>query len=123
MKLHSICRNQIAIYSGEDSLNHIFYLLGSSGCISVTANLLTKNLKQIYKYAKQNNVSALIHAQEEIQYINESLFVETNPIPIKTLLNEQKIISSSELRLPLVDMSTNNKKMILDLSDEISRLL
>jgi dihydrodipicolinate synthase/N-acetylneuraminate lyase len=57
------------------------------------------------------------------EYINESLFVETNPIPIKTLLNELKIISSSELRLPLVDMSTNNKKMILDLSDEISHSL
>lgn len=123
MKLHSICRDKIAIYSGEDSLNHIFYVLGSSGCISVTANLLTKKLKDIYKYAKQNNIPAMLASQEEIQHINESLFVETNPIPVKTLLKAQGLISSSELRLPLVDISNKNRGLIQDLTKDISNIL
>ena len=119
MKLHEICKDKIAVYSGEDSLNHIFYYLGSSGCISVTANILTREVKEIFKYSRQNNPLSLAK-QNNIQKINESLFIETNPIPIKNLLFKKGLISSSEVRMPLIELTHQNNPIISSIADELN---
>ncbi|MFQ6752108.1 MAG: dihydrodipicolinate synthase family protein, partial [Clostridia bacterium] len=122
IKLHNICKDQIAIYSGEDNLNHIFYFLGSSGCISVTANILTREVKDIYRASSLHNNNRMNELQNSIQRINESLFLETNPIPIKNLLYKKNLISSPEARLPLVEISNKNEQIIDSISNDLDLL-
>lgn len=122
IKLHNICKDQIAIYSGEDNLNHIFYFLGSSGCISVTANILTREVKDIYRASSLHNNNRMNELQNSIQKINESLFLETNPIPIKNLLYKKNLISSPEARLPLVEISNKNEQIIDSISNDLDLL-
>lgn len=108
--LLKICKNKIAVYSGEDEINHIFYHLGGNGCISVTANILPYYVYEIYNQAKNKNYIYANKIQSKIDYLNKFLFVETNPIPVKQVLYSLNIISSNELRLPLVELSNKNKK-------------
>ena len=122
MKLHNICKDKIAIYSGEDHLNHIFYFLGASGCISVTANILTREVKDVYRTSRLHDNIRANEIQSSIQPINESLFIETNPIPIKNLLYQKNLIHSPEVRLPLVDLSTKNQPTIDYIANKLDLL-
>ena len=112
INLCKICSKKICVYSGEDNLNCIFYILGANGCISVTANCYCKNVKEIFDLAKRQKIKKAIKLQFCLDKINEALFLETNPVPIKTLLNEKGYIKN-EVRLPLVEMSNKNKNKLL----------
>ncbi len=106
-----ICAGKIAVYSGEDNLNYIFYMLGASGAISVTANCYCKKVKEIFDLVSRQKIKKAVKLQFNLDKVNQSLFLETNPIPIKALLAEQGYIKN-ELRLPLVEMSKDNKKVM-----------
>lgn len=112
IKLHQICKNKIAIYSGEDSLNLIFYSLGGSGTISVTANVFCEDVQRVFEAAQQNDFATALKLQNKLQPTNEILFCETNPIPIKYMLKQLEIIVSDKVRSPLVNLSLKHKKQI-----------
>lgn len=120
--LMSICKDKIAIYSGEDALNYVFYTLGADGCISVTANAYTKKVKSVFDLVKTKNYEQAISEQEKLQRINEVLFCETNPIPIKYVLYKQGKISSNKTRLPLVEPSDSHKREIDTAMEEYENL-
>lgn len=108
---------RIPIYSGDDSLNYLFYCLGGVGSISVTANLVPKLVTEVYDNISVNrDLSLEIH--NRLIDINKLLFVEVNPIPIKYALSYIELCRN-ELRLPLVKLSKGNqyklRKAIVDL--------
>lgn len=109
-ELMNICKNKIAVYSGEDDLNHIFYFLGGLGAISVTANLKTKECVQLYEHVKSGDISSATLMQKRLHSINQILFCEVNPIPIKEALFQSNMIGSNEVRAPLVTLSDKHKK-------------
>lgn len=108
-ELSKICKDRIALYSGEDNLNYIFYTLNAQGCISVTANAYPEKVSLIYKLIKKLEYKKALELQQELDPLNKALFCETNPIPIKHILNKMNIIKSNEVRPPLVQLSTENK--------------
>ncbi len=110
IKLHQICKNKIAIYSGEDELNFLFYCLGGNGTISVTANALCKEVCEVFNLVEKQEVKKAYNAQTKLSKINNLLFCETNPIPIKYLLYKMGLTKSDSTRLPLVRLSNKNKK-------------
>jgi len=112
IKLANICQNKIALYSGEDHLNYVFYTLGAQGTISVTANAYTKQVSLIYKLIQQKECKKALDIQNKIQHINYALFCETNPVPIKNLLQKLRVIKSNEVRPPLVQLTEVNNKLI-----------
>lgn len=111
IKLSAICKDRIALYSGEDSLNYIFYVLGAQGAISVTANVYADKVQAVYDYVKNGEYENALRLQNELSVINDLLFVETNPIPVKELMAKKGLIKN-ELRLPLVNASEESLKRI-----------
>lgn len=104
---------QIDLYSGNDDQIVPLMSIGAKGVVSVVANILPKITHDI----THNYISGKINKSLELQleyldFIN-SLFIETNPIPIKTALN---IIGKNvgNLRLPLVDMDEKNLNILKD---------
>jgi len=110
-KLTAMCKDKIAVYSGEDSLNYMFYCLGGSGAISVTANIFADQVQKVYDLCKQGRFSAALETQQKLAPIDEALFFETNPIPIKYLMSKKGFCKQA-VRLPLVSMSDENKKKL-----------
>lgn len=110
-KLCSICKDNIAVYSGEDELNYIFYCLGAQGTISVTANILADKVQKVFTLASKKRYGEALALQRELDPINEVLFCETNPVPIKHFMSLTGLVGS-DVRMPLVPLSKENKVKI-----------
>lgn len=111
ISLAKICSGRIALYSGEDGLNYIFYCLGANGCISVSANVCPQKVQNVYEYMQKGDYRAALREQCKLDAINEAMFLETNPIPVKYALSKLGLIKN-ELRLPLVSISPKNAKKV-----------
>jgi len=93
-----------AVYSGDDELAFPIACLGGDGVISVVSNVLPKQMSSMMSMA----LTGLIQDAREIHYqileIIRACFIETNPIPIKAMLNMNGHIQN-ELRLPLLPLA------------------
>ena len=104
-------KNKMAIYSGDDGLNLLFMTLGASGVISVTANVLPKEIKELVSLAKRGKVAKAGLLHDKLWEINKNLFVEVNPIPVKFALSHMGLCQN-ELRLPLTPLQKENEKVV-----------
>ena len=118
VELSKICKDKIALYSGEDALNFVFYCLGAQGSISVTANVMADTVEEIYQAVKNGEIEKARNLQFELDEINHVMFVETNPIPVKNFMCQMGMISS-EVRMPLVDPSDRTLLLIVRLTDRL----
>lgn len=106
-KMAELCGDKIAIYSGNDDQIVPILSLGGSGVVSVLANVIpveTHNICEKYFLGEVKESCAL---QLKYLSLSNSLFIETNPIPVKTAMNLMGFNCGS-LRLPLCDMEDGN---------------
>lgn len=92
---------KIPVFSGDDGLAYEVMKLGGNGVVSVASNLFPLEVR---KFLTQEN--------KHISDLYNLLFVETNPTPIKYLLEKFKMITESKVRLPLVDLEKSSKDKI-----------
>lgn len=118
LQVFRLCRNKIAIYSGEDSLNSIFLALGAKGVISVLSNLVPKSCKTLLEYANLKQYEQMFILQEKLLPLCNALFNEVNPIPVKAGLNYLGLCKN-ELRLPLTPISKENFNILKEEMDLI----
>ncbi len=100
-----------SLLSGEDALNWPLYGIGARGAISVTANILPKLCAEMWDANAKGNFKRCQKLHYDLLEINQVLFVETNPIPIKTALALMGKCSN-EFRLPLCEMKKENKEKL-----------
>ena len=102
------------VWSGDDALVIPTIALGGYGLISVTSNLIPEKIAQIVKMASDGEFEksrALFY--QYLPLIN-ALFLETNPIPLKAAMNFCGM-PAGDLRLPLLPMQEENKKILQNL--------
>lgn len=104
-------KGKMAVYSGDDSLNYTFMTLGSLGCISVTANVLPKEVKEVVDLCLNNNYALACEKHEKLLEVNKNLFVEVNPIPVKYAA-EVMNLCGGEIRMPLTEIEDKNKEIV-----------
>jgi 4-hydroxy-tetrahydrodipicolinate synthase len=106
-----LCGENLAVYSGEDSLTFSLMALGGKGVISTVANIAPKAMSQLTDACLKGNWEKGRELQFKLIPLIHAVFLETNPIPIKTalaLMNK----CTGELRLPLTPMSEGNLKKL-----------
>lgn len=109
-----LCGEDFYIYSGNDDMIVPTLSLGGKGVISVVANILpeeTHNMVMEYLYG---NIKESRKLQLEMNGLINALFIETNPIPIKTAMNLMGL-DVGKLRLPLTDMDEDNLKILISM--------
>jgi 4-hydroxy-tetrahydrodipicolinate synthase len=99
--------NDFAIYSGNDDMILPLLSLGGSGVISVVANICPKDTHDLVDKFFQGDLEGSRKLQLDMKALIDSLFIEVNPIPVKTAMNLLGF-EMGELRLPLVEMDPNN---------------
>lgn len=104
--------DRLCILSGDDALNFPLYCLGAKGSISVASNLLPKQQVALYEHVQQKQMEQARCLHTEILPMVEGLFLESNPIPIKTALSVTRVIEE-QFRLPLCSMSAKNKEILI----------
>ena len=110
-KIASLCGDNLHIYSGNDDQTLPILSLGGIGVISVLSNIAPKFVhNMVFDYLSGNYTLAKDSQIKSISLI-DSLFCETNPIPIKSALSMVGY-DSMKVRLPLVTMSLEKQKIL-----------
>ena len=110
-KMKAICKDRFDIYSGNDDQIIPILSLGGIGVISVTANIIPKVVHDMIYLFIEGNTKEALKLQLDALALTNALFIETNPIPIKTAMNILGF-KVGNLRLPLCDMNENNLKIL-----------
>ena len=103
----------ITILSGEDSLTMPMMAIGAQGVISVTANVVPDLVRQMVHAMLNRDWEQGQELHRKHYALSKVLFIETNPIPVKTALGMMNLIRP-ELRLPLCEMSKENQAKLRD---------
>jgi len=96
------------VYSGIESLCYPMLMLGGAGHVSATANLLPKEVADLYNLVASGHWREAVDLHYKLLPINEALFWETNPVPLKAALGMIGRIHP-RLRPPLVSLSDEKK--------------
>jgi 4-hydroxy-tetrahydrodipicolinate synthase len=104
-----LCGDRLAVYSGEDSLIYSLMALGGKGVISTVANVAPKETAQLTEACLNGSWEKGREIQFKLIPLIRSLFIETNPIPVKTALALMGKCSG-DLRLPMTPMAEGNVK-------------
>lgn len=110
-KIKSLCGDRIDIYSGNDDQIIPIMALGGIGVISVLSNIIPKQIHDMCQLFTDGNTSEALKLQLGALALNDAVFIETNPIPVKTAMNLMGM-KVGHLRLPLCDMSEGNIEIL-----------
>jgi 4-hydroxy-tetrahydrodipicolinate synthase len=99
------------VLSGEDSLNFPLISIGARGVISVVANIAPRLVKGMVAAALNGNMEEARSIHKMLYPVSKTVFIETNPIPVKTALGMMGMIKP-ELRMPLCEMRPETKKKL-----------
>jgi len=111
-EMKSLCRDKLDFYSGNDDQIIPIMSLGGIGVISVLANVMPREVHDMAQAYLDSDIKKALNLQLNTMDIISKLFIETNPVPVKTALN----IMGKEvgnLRLPLCEMDDNNLNLLI----------
>lgn len=94
------CGPEFSVISGEDALTWPILAIGGKGAISVTANLVPEKCAKLYEAARVGDMKTANALHYELLRLNDIMFIETNPIPVKAALALMGWIEN-EFREPL----------------------
>jgi 4-hydroxy-tetrahydrodipicolinate synthase len=92
------------ILSGDDATTMAFMKAGGDGVISVTANVAPKEFTQMVHFTRDGKLDKAQALHDQMAEIFDVLFIESNPIPVKTAL-AMKGMMQENFRLPLCEIS------------------
>lgn len=99
------------ILSGDDSLTLPFISVGAVGVISVASNVAPGPVSELVRTARDGQMSRAGQLHHRLYPLFKNLFIESNPAPAKFALS-LTMGFSPELRLPLVEMTEDNRQIL-----------
>jgi 4-hydroxy-tetrahydrodipicolinate synthase len=90
---------------------------GGVGVISVTANIMPKEIAAMIDSFNAGNMEEALRLHLKLLKISNAMFIETNPVPVKTALGLMGICSD-DVRLPLAPMSEENTSKLAGIMKE-----
>jgi len=101
--LHS-CGRDFNLYSGIELLCYPMLAIGGAGHVAATANVAPKEVAELYDSWAAGNVERAIELHYYLMTLNDVLFKDTNPVPLKSALGMMGKIHPA-VRLPLGPVS------------------
>ena len=107
----ALCGPDFTVLSGDDALTFPMMAMGARGVISVTANVVPGKIAELTASAQAGDMARARELHYETRELTGAMFLETNPIPVKTALAIMGRIRE-EFRLPLCEMSQTNREKL-----------
>jgi 4-hydroxy-tetrahydrodipicolinate synthase len=117
----TINRTNISVMSGDDGLFLPCMVLGCKGVISVVSNIVPYQMKSIYEDCIEEKYKLGLKKYNSIEHIIKTCFITSNPVPLKMILYRLGIISSENVRLPLV--VTKNLKLVNEINNCVDKIM
>ena len=110
IKIKSIC--DIDILSGDDGLVLPFMSVGAVGVISVISNISPVEMIELVESFSKGDIHIATDRFYQLYPLIKVAFIESNPVPIKYLINRTNHFLSTAVRLPLVQLSNTNMLIV-----------
>lgn len=104
----------ITVLSGDDSLTLPIMSVGGKGVISVVANIVPTDTAKLTRYFLEGNFDAARKCHHNLFPLCKGMFIETNPIPVKTAMKLLGKING-EMRLPLCGMTKEHENQLISI--------
>jgi 4-hydroxy-tetrahydrodipicolinate synthase len=120
--IKSLCGDEFAILSGDDPMTLPMMALGGQGVISVASNVAPAAVSGMVNALSMEDWERGRELHYELLPLFRALFVETNPIPVKTAASILGLCSD-EMRLPMIPLSGENLDTLRRVMEESNHLL
>ena len=117
-RLRALCGPDFLQFSGDDATAPAYRAAGGNGCISVTANLTPSLCASLHLAWDNVDLTSFARVRDLLAPLNDALFVESNPVPLKAALELLKL-GSSEVRLPLVRARGATRAKLADILAQV----
>jgi len=118
-KILYLCGMDFVLLSGEDALNFPLLSIGGKGFITVAANVAPRDVSELYNMFIKGEINQSRELHYKLHPLNEAMFLETNPIPVKAALSLMGKVKS-ECRLPLSRINDINLEKLKSTLQEYS---
>lgn len=120
-ELKTVLPESFAIYSGDDSLTLPMLSLGCNGIVSVASHLVGKSIQKMIKAFQDGDIKKALKWHLLLLPIFKGMFVATNPVPVKYLLNAAGL-NVGGYRLPIVAPTPAEQDFLKELLKKIQSL-
>jgi 4-hydroxy-tetrahydrodipicolinate synthase len=118
----ALCGEDFDVLSGDDPMTLPLIALGGRGVISVASNVAPGAVSEMVRALVEGDRERGRELHYQLLPLFRALFVETNPIPVKTAASLLGLCSD-EMRLPLVPMEGENLRVLQETLDRCAHLL
>ena len=102
IRIQDLCGDKIEILSGEDHLILPMLSIGAKGVVSVVANIMPKEMKELIAAFLNQEYEKAYKLHTELYDVSRNMFIEGNPVTVKTAMKILGKIDNDIVRLPLV---------------------
>jgi 4-hydroxy-tetrahydrodipicolinate synthase len=103
----ALCGDKLDVLSGDDFITLPIMAAGGKGVISVTANIMPKEVSSLVDAFNAGNMEEARRLHLYLLKISNAMFIESNPVPVKAAVSLMGKCSS-EVRLPLAPLMEAN---------------
>jgi 4-hydroxy-tetrahydrodipicolinate synthase len=107
------CGRDFLVYSGIELLCYPMLAIGGAGHVSATANIFPREVADLYNLVVAGKWGEAMDLHYHLLPINDALFVETNPGPLKWVLGKIGRITP-HMRLPMCEPSLENQQRLTE---------
>jgi len=100
------------VFCGLEALSLPMLALGASGLMNAVGNLAPAIVARLCELVEEGDLAAARDLHFKLFELNQSIFLETNPIPLKYMMARMGLLDSSEVRLPLVPLDGERGKIL-----------
>lgn len=111
-RIRKLCPKEFLLISGDDALTLPVMAIGGVGIISVVANIIPRDVSDMCKAFESGDIKKAQGLHYKILNLVKAMFIETNPIPVKTAMGLMKLCAP-DLRLPMCEMLPENKDKLV----------
>jgi 4-hydroxy-tetrahydrodipicolinate synthase len=103
---------EFRIFCGLEALSLPMLVVGARGLMNAVGNLAPTRVAALYEAVDRGDLEAARKLHAALFELNQSIFLDTNPVPLKYMMNRLGLLDSPELRLPLVPLDEEQKRIL-----------
>jgi 4-hydroxy-tetrahydrodipicolinate synthase len=111
------CGRDFRVFCGLEALSLPMMAVGAAGVMNAVGNLAPDRVAALCNAVSAGNLAEARRLHDDLFLLNQAIFFDTNPIPLKYMMNRIGVLPYPELRLPLVDAGSP----VRDRLDEVLR--
>jgi 4-hydroxy-tetrahydrodipicolinate synthase len=100
------------VFVGLEELSFPMMAIGAVGLMNAVGNLRPAVLAKLCDAVAANNLASARRLHEELLEINQAVFYDTNPIPMKYMMKRAGLLNTNEHRLPMVPASPDLERRL-----------